>query len=284
MGKDRPKKTINRKNKIMSLQSLFPIITSTTIAITTTILGCTIAQAVTINGGQKLQAVSTLAYSENLFFLAGFAENNSSGLNSSNVTFTPEALTFNSSTQLGDLLLTSTYNSTYDSNSDTVTWSQLGVLGSQSWSSSGTVIFLDDNETIVWNSNGSINPNWRLEFGLQWNGEGWTSSIFGSISDNLGEYGSYNAGAGIVYDGDFWKGSVQGTYSKIIDPVELTITGAATYTSTGDTTGSITSSITPVPEPLTILGSGLGLGFGAFFKKEYSKKQKKVKSLEKQKA
>jgi len=284
MGKDRLRKIINRKNKIMSLQSLFPIITSTAIAITTTLLGCTIAQAVTLNGGQKLQAVSTLAYSENLFFLAGFAENNSSALNSSNVTFTPESLIFNSSTQLGDSLLTSTYNSTYDSNSDTVTWSQLGVLGSQSWSSSGTVIFLDDNETIVWNSNGSINPNWRVQLGLQWNGGGWTSSLFGSISDNLGEYGSYNASAGITYNGDFWKGSVQGTYSKIIDPVIVDITGEVTYTSTGETTGSITSSITPVPEPLTILASGVSLGFGALFKKEYSRNQKKVKSLEKQKA
>jgi hypothetical protein len=39
----------------------------------------------------------------------------------------------------------------------------------------------------------------------------------------------------------------------------------------------------PVPEPLTILGSGFALGFGALFKKEYSKKQKKAKGLEKQK-
>jgi hypothetical protein len=42
--------------------------------------------------------------------------------------------------------------------------------------------------------------------------------------------------------------------------------------------------VTDVPEPLTILGSGIALGFGALFKKEYSRKQKKVKSLEKQKA
>ena len=189
----------------MSLQPFFPIITSTTIAITTTFLGCTIAQAVTLNGGQKLQAISTLAYSQNVFFLGGFAENNSSALNSSNVTFTPESLIFNSSTQLGDSLFTSTYNSTYDSNTDTVTWNQLGVLGSQSWSSSGTVSFLDDNETIVWNSNGSINPEWEVFLQLGWNGEGWTGGISGTISDNLGEYGSYNANVGIAYDGNFWK-------------------------------------------------------------------------------
>jgi hypothetical protein len=41
--------------------------------------------------------------------------------------------------------------------------------------------------------------------------------------------------------------------------------------------------VQPVPEPLTILGSGVALGFGILFKKEYSKKQKKVKGLEKQK-
>lgn len=40
---------------------------------------------------------------------------------------------------------------------------------------------------------------------------------------------------------------------------------------------------TVVPEPLTILGSGVALGFGALFKKEYSRKHKKVKILEKQK-
>jgi hypothetical protein len=267
----------------MSLQPFFPIITSTTIAITTTFLGCTIAQAVTLNGGQKLQAISTLAYSQNVFFLGGFAENNSSALNSSNVTFTPESLIFNSSTQLGDSLFTSTYNSTYDSNTDTVTWNQLGVLGSQSWSSSGTVSFLDDNETIVWNSNGSINPEWEVFLQLGWNGEGWTGGISGTISDNLGEYGSYNANVGIAYDGNFWKGSVEGIYSKVIGSAEVGISGNATYTSTGDTTGSITPYFAVVPEPLTILGSGLGLGFGAFFKKEYSKKQKKVKSLENQK-
>jgi hypothetical protein len=38
-----------------------------------------------------------------------------------------------------------------------------------------------------------------------------------------------------------------------------------------------------VPEPITIMGSGLALGFGALFKTKYSRKQKKVKSLEKQK-
>jgi hypothetical protein len=38
-----------------------------------------------------------------------------------------------------------------------------------------------------------------------------------------------------------------------------------------------------VPEPITIFGSAIGLGFGALFKKEHSRKQKKVKSLEKQK-
>lgn len=272
------RKTINRKNKIMSLQSFFPIITSTTIAITTTILGCTIAQAVTINGGQKLQAISTLAYSQNLFFLGGFAENNSSDLSSSNVTFTPESLIFNSSTQLGDSLFTSTYNSTYDSNSDTVTWSQLGVLGNQSWSSSGTGSFLNDNETIVWNSDGYINPYWSVQFILQWDGGGWMTGISGTISDNLGDYGSYNANAGITYDGNFWQGSVEGKYFKTIGSGEVGIKGVTTFNSTGNTTGSIQPYIepyiAPVPEPLTILGAGVSLGFGALFKKEYSRNQK----------
>ena len=38
-----------------------------------------------------------------------------------------------------------------------------------------------------------------------------------------------------------------------------------------------------VPEPITIMGSGLALGFGALFKTKYSRKQKKAKSLDKQK-
>jgi hypothetical protein len=278
------RKTINRKNKIMSLQSFFPIITSTTIAITTTILGCTIAQAVTINGGQKLQAISTLAYSQNLFFLGGFAENNSSNLNSSNVTFTPESLIFNSSTQLGDSLFTSTYNSTYDSNSDTVTWNQLGVLGSQSWFSSGTASFLDDNQIIVWNTDGSINPDWFVGIEFRWDGDKWTRGISGTISDNLGDYGSYNANVGITYDGDYWKSSFSGDYFKIQNSLKIGIGAEIEYISTGDTTGSIKPYIAPVPEPLTILASGISLGFGALFKKQYSRNQKKVKSLEKQKA
>lgn len=45
-----------------------------------------------------------------------------------------------------------------------------------------------------------------------------------------------------------------------------------------------TADVQAVPEPLTIVGSGLGLGFGALFKKEHSRKQKKAKSLEQQKA
>jgi len=40
----------------------------------------------------------------------------------------------------------------------------------------------------------------------------------------------------------------------------------------------------PVPEPLTLFGSVMGLGFGAVLKKEYSRKQKKAKTLEKLKA
>jgi hypothetical protein len=52
----------------------------------------------------------------------------------------------------------------------------------------------------------------------------------------------------------------------------------STYTITGKHQAE------PVPEPLTILGSAMALGFGGLFKKEYSKKQKKVKGLDKQKA
>jgi len=40
----------------------------------------------------------------------------------------------------------------------------------------------------------------------------------------------------------------------------------------------------PVPEPLTLFGSVMGLGFGAALKKQYSRKQKKAKTLEKVKA
>jgi hypothetical protein len=63
-----------------------------------------------------------------------------------------------------------------------------------------------------------------------------------------------------------------------------TLTASSSTNSTDDTTGTV-SPITvakAVPEPFTILGSGVALGFGALFKKEYSKKQKKVRSLEKQ--
>ncbi|HEY9634224.1 MAG TPA: PEP-CTERM sorting domain-containing protein [Coleofasciculaceae cyanobacterium] len=38
-----------------------------------------------------------------------------------------------------------------------------------------------------------------------------------------------------------------------------------------------------VPEPLTVFGSGIVLGFGVLFKKEHSRRQKKIKSLEKPK-
>lgn len=37
----------------------------------------------------------------------------------------------------------------------------------------------------------------------------------------------------------------------------------------------------PVPEPITFFGSAMGLGFGAVLKKEYSRRQKKAKTLEK---
>jgi len=50
------------------------------------------------------------------------------------------------------------------------------------------------------------------------------------------------------------------------------------------TGGASTKPVPGVPEPSIILGSAMGLGLGSFFKKEYSRKQKKVKSLEKQKA
>jgi hypothetical protein len=41
------------------------------------------------------------------------------------------------------------------------------------------------------------------------------------------------------------------------------------------------SSALNVPEPVTLFGSAIGLGFGTLLKKEYSKKQKKAKTLEK---
>jgi len=271
----------------MNFQSFFPIITSTTIAITT-LLGCTIAQAVSINGEQKLQAISTLAYSQNLFFIGGFANNNSSDLNISNVELTPESLIFNSSTQLGNSLFTSNYNSNYDLNSDTVMWNQLGILGNQSWSSSGTASFLDDNQTIVWNSNGSINPDWYVVLQLIFNGEKWSGGLSGGISDSSSDYGSYdiNLTTELYEEKNFLKfrSSIRGNYFKIINKVQIGVSGETSYTPTGGTTGLITGQISSVPEPLTILGSGIGLGFGALFKKKYSKKQKKVKSLEKQKA
>jgi hypothetical protein len=276
----------------MRLKSFFPIITSATIAITT-ILGCTIAQAVTLTGEQKLQAISTLAYSQNLFFIGGFANKNSSNLNISNVEFTPESLIFNSSTQLGNSLFTSNYNSTYYFNSDTVIWNQLGILGNHSWSFSGTASFLDDNQTIVWNSNGSINPTFSVALQLMFNGEEWTGGFSGGISDDLSnggsnDYGSYDINAIIeLYEENNslnFRSSVRGNYFKIIDQVRIGVSGEVSYTPTGDTTGSITGQISSVPEPLTIFGSGIGLGLGVLFKKEYSRKQKKVKNLEKQKA
>jgi hypothetical protein len=39
-----------------------------------------------------------------------------------------------------------------------------------------------------------------------------------------------------------------------------------------------------VPEPITLFGSAMGLGFGAVLKKQYSRRQKKAKTLEKLKA
>lgn len=281
------------KNKIMRLKSFFPIITSATIAITT-ILGCTIAQAVTLTGEQKLQAISTLAYSQNLFFIGGFANKNSSNLNTSNVEFTPDFLIFNSSSYLGNSLFTSNYNSNYYFNSDTVIWNQLGVLGIHSWSSSGTASFSDDNQTIVWNYNSSINPELVGSAIFTWNTDGkFTGGLSGGISDSLSndgssDYGSYDVNVIIeLYEENNslnFRSSVRGNYFKIIDQVRIGVSGEVSYTPTGDTTGSITGQISSVPEPLTIFGSGIGLGLGVLFKKEYSKKQKKVKNLEKQKA
>jgi hypothetical protein len=49
-------------------------------------------------------------------------------------------------------------------------------------------------------------------------------------------------------------------------------------------TGAMKTQPEPVPEPLTFFGTAVGLGLGAFFKKEYSRKQEKLKSLKKQKA
>jgi hypothetical protein len=50
-----------------------------------------------------------------------------------------------------------------------------------------------------------------------------------------------------------------------------------------DNTFTADVEVEAVPEPITIMGSGLALGFGALFKTKYSRKQKKAKSLEKQK-
>lgn len=275
----------------MKLQSLFIIITSTTVAITT-ILECTVAQAFSINGEEKLQVVSTLAYSQNLFFVSGIANikseianTNSSEPIISNVDFTPQSLIFNSSGQLGNSLFTSNYNSTYNFNSDTVIWNQQGVLGSLSWSSYGTASFLDDNQTIVWNYNNSIDDPFEVGFSLTVNNNGNTTfGLSGEISHDSDPLG-YSARAQLEYNKGKVTSSVEGSIEKKIDDkAKVGISTTVSHTSTGGTTGSITAQISSVPEPLTIFGSGIGLGFGVLFNKKYSRKQKKVKSLEKQKA
>jgi hypothetical protein len=67
--------------------------------------------------------------------------------------------------------------------------------------------------------------------------------------------------------------------------MNLTVTAskAGFYNATSNFDTTFTADVQAVPEPLTIMGSALGLALGALFKKEYSRKQKKAKSLEKQK-
>jgi len=67
--------------------------------------------------------------------------------------------------------------------------------------------------------------------------------------------------------------------------MDLTVSASKSgvYQAVSKFDSTFTANVQAVPEPLTIMGSGLGLAFGALFKKEYSRKQKKAKSLEKQK-
>jgi hypothetical protein len=134
-----------------------------------------------------------------------------------------------------------------------------------------------------------VNPGERTTISLR--GEGsfsWKDAILNEKVTTFQE---------ITIEGDnqFTKGS----NDRFLTTKEGTLTDALGFTpslTAGKYTAKYTISVNPsdtktesfeiktVPEPLTILGSGMALGFGTLFKKEYSRKQKKVRSLEKQKA
>lgn len=74
-----------------------------------------------------------------------------------------------------------------------------------------------------------------------------------------------------------------GASSTLTASFSTTSSGSVSPITIATTTSALPITVAKaVPEPFTILGSGVALGFGALFKKEYSKKQKKVRSLEKQ--
>ncbi len=89
-------------------------------------------------------------------------------------------------------------------------------------------------------------------------------------------------GAGIQHQFSQEFSLSAGTYT--IRGEGTVVVGQKSFYASEEATFTVEPAPVPVPEPLTILGSGVALGFGALFKKEHSRKQKKNKSLEKQKA
>jgi hypothetical protein len=95
----------------------------------------------------------------------------------------------------------------------------------------------------------------------------FTDEPYVTISEVILKTGTKDLTGEEMYGGGFSVAFIDGEYKAI--PLSFTTQSMKTE---------------PIPEPITIFGSAIGLGFGTLFKKKYSKKQKKVKSLEKQKA
>ncbi|WYM01103.1 MAG: PEP-CTERM sorting domain-containing protein [Gloeotrichia echinulata CP02] len=235
------------------------------------------AHAFELSTTQKLQLVATQAQAQDLFFLSGFLDGETKNqgiqsgfLNSSSFSLNPQGT-------IKDTDYTANYLGTFDSNSDLVNWTMTGNYGQRAWSSSGTAKFQNNNEEIIWNSNGSINPDWEVKGGLKISLGGnqplkYDFSLGGGITDKVGNRGG-------KYDllGSISKDSENGFSTGIKGKYEETNKGTSkqiqveSKTNKNGTTITVQAKASSVPEPLTILGSITALGFGIGFKCKQAK-------------
>jgi|GEM_PF-5640118 len=257
---------------------------------------CSGVQAIALNFAEKQELISNQAYSLDQLILY-MVENKSTNITNQEGTINENGWKLNTQGTIGESEFTSSYVGNFYENSNLVSWTQTGKYGYQTWNSSGTAQFLDDNETIILNAFNSLTlesgissePNWAgtsdlnggasVSVTYEWGGNEsgkWSFAAEGTISNNFSNTTTGELTGSLKWEqGETVKGSILG---KISDKDGKT---TKEVTSKFETDGkenklSITGKA-GTPEPMTTFGTVTAIGLGVALKRKLSKIEQKNK-------